>query len=119
MLESWSGRALAAQPTKTVDPAAGSRKHRLVVLLADMVPGARMVRVSRHQPSKTWPSPYARAYDERGQLIPLSRAQRLTAARWVIRAHREVNWDEAYDLDLTTGGLRPAAEAHALADGGR
>ncbi|WP_405539622.1 hypothetical protein OG787_46740 [Streptomyces sp. NBC_00075] len=119
MPESWTGRALAAQPAKTLDPTAGTRRHRLAVLLADMVPGARTVRVSQHQPSQTWPSPYTRAYDEQGQLVPLNRAQRVTTARWVIRAHPEANWDEAHDLDLTTGALRPAAEACAVVDGGR
>ena len=119
MPESWTGRALAAPPAKTVGPTAGTRQLRLAVLLADMVPGARIVRVSQHQPNRTWPSPYARVYGERGHLIPLSRAQRLTAARWVIRAYPEASWDEAHDLDLTTATLRPAAQAHAVANGGR
>ncbi|KMS74408.1 hypothetical protein ACM01_14040 [Streptomyces viridochromogenes] len=91
----------------------------MAVLLADMVPGARIVRVSQHQPSQTWPSPYSRAYDEQGHLIPLNRAQRVTAARWVIRAYPEANWDEAHDLDLTTGALRPVVEARPVVDGGR
>ncbi|WP_244190692.1 hypothetical protein [Streptomyces caeruleatus] len=119
MPESWTGRALGAQPAKTDDPTAGTRQHRLAVLLADMVPGARIVRVSRHQPSQTWPSPYTRAYDERGQPVPLNRTQRVAAARWVIRAFPEVNWDEAHDLDLATGTLRPTAKARAHSDGGR
>ncbi|WP_405931533.1 hypothetical protein [Streptomyces sp. NBC_00827] len=116
---SRSGRALAAQPAKAVAPADGIRQHRLAVLLADMVPGARIIRVSQHQPSQTWPSPYTRAYDERGQPIPLNRTQRVATARWVIRAFPEKNWDEAHDLDLTTGILRPAAGACASSDGGR
>ncbi|MFJ8602262.1 hypothetical protein ACIREM_26820 [Streptomyces shenzhenensis] len=119
MPESWTGRALAAQPAKTVDPTADTRRRRLTVLLADMVPAARVFRVSQHQPSQTWPSPYTLAYDEQGHLIPLNRAQRVTAARWVIRAYPEANWDEAHDLDLTTGALRPAVQAHPVADGGR
>lgn len=119
MPESWTGRALAAQPAKTVDPTAGARQHRLAVLLADMVPGARIVRVSQHQPSQTWPSPYTRAYDERGQRIPLNRAQQVTTARWVIRAYPQVNWEETHDLDLTTEVLRPAVEARAVVNGGR
>ncbi|MFE7278678.1 hypothetical protein [Streptomyces sp. NPDC057623] len=119
MPESWTGRALAAQPAKTVDPTARTRQLRLAVLLADMMPGARIVRVSQHQPSQTWPSPYARVYDKQGHFVPLNRAQRVTAARWVIRAYPEANWDEAHDLDLTTAGLRPALEARAVAEGGR
>ncbi|MCX5250701.1 hypothetical protein OG895_36830 [Streptomyces sp. NBC_00201] len=118
MPDSWAGRALDAQPAETIDPTAGTRRHRLAVLLADMVPGARTVRVSQHQPSQTWPSPYTRAYDEQGNLIPLNLAQRVTA-RWVIRAYPEADWDEAHDLDLTTGTLRPAVEARPARGGGR
>lgn len=119
MPESWAGRALDAQPAKTADPTAGTRQRRLTVLLADMVPGAHTIRVSQHQPSKTWPSPYTRAYDEQGHLIPLNRAQRVTTARWMIRAYPEADWDEAHDLDLTTGTLRPAVEARPARGGGR
>ncbi|MFJ8795111.1 hypothetical protein [Streptomyces sp. NPDC102462] len=119
MPASRSGRAITAQPVKAVEPHDGIRQHRLALVLADMVPDARIIRVSQHQPSQTWPSPYTRAYDERGQPIPLNRPQRTAAARWVIRAFPEANWDEAHDLDLTTGSLRPTAEACAPSDGGR
>jgi hypothetical protein len=119
MPASRSGRALAAQPAKAVAPTDGIRQHRLAVLLADMVPGARIIRVSQHQPSQTWPSPYTRAYDERGQPMSLNRTQRVAAARWVIRAFPETNWDEAHDLDLTTGILHPAAGTCTPSDGGR
>ncbi|WP_236584948.1 hypothetical protein [Streptomyces sp. MBT53] len=119
MPASRSGRALTAQPAKAVDATDGIRQHRLAALLVDMVPGARVIRVSQHQPSQTWPSPYTRAYDERGQPIPLNRTQRVAAARWVIRAFPQANWDETHDLDLTSGTLRPAAEACARSDGGR
>ncbi|MFJ8107963.1 hypothetical protein [Streptomyces sp. NPDC096132] len=100
-------------------PADGARQDRLAALLADMVPGARIIRVSQHQPSQTWPSPYTRAYDERGQPIPLNRTQRGAAARWVIRTFPEANWDEAHDLDLATGILRPTVGACASSDGSR
>lgn len=119
MPESWSGRTLAAHSAKAVPPAVGTRQHRLAALLADMVPGARIIRVSQREPGQTWPSPYARAYDEQGRLIALNRAQGLTAARWVIRANLDVNWDEVYHLDLTTGVLRPAAASYAASGGGR
>lgn len=114
-----SGRALAAQPAKAVDPADGIRQHRLAHLLSDMVPGARTIRVSQHQPSQTWPSPYSRAYDERGRPVPLNRTKGVAAARWVIRTFPEVNWDEAHDLDLATGTLCPTAGSGAPSDGGR
>ena len=119
MPASRSERALAAQPAKAVEAADGTRQHRLAVLLTDMVPGARIIRVSQYQPSQTWPSPYTRAYDERGQPIPLNRTQRVAAARWVIRAFPEANWDEAHDLDLATGTLRPTAGTRAHSDGSR
>lgn len=119
MPESCSGRAFAAQHAKAVEPTVGTHRHRLAALVADMVPGARIIRVSQREPGQTWPSPYSRAYDERGRLITLNRAQALIAARWVTRAHPHASWDEAYDLDLTTGILRPAAEAYAGAGGGR
>ncbi|WP_405523568.1 hypothetical protein OG426_09950 [Streptomyces canus] len=119
MPASRSGRALAAQPAKAVAPTDAIRQHRLAALLADMVPGARIIRVSQHQPSQTWPSPYTRAYDERGQPIRLNRTQCVAAARWVIRAFSEANWDEAHDLDLTSGTLQSAAGACAPSDGGR
>ncbi|MFE0256876.1 hypothetical protein [Streptomyces sp. NPDC059010] len=118
MPASRSGRALAAQHAQAVESADGTRQDRLAALLADMVPGARVIRVSQHQPSQTWPSPYTRAYDERGQPIPLNRTQRGATARWVIRAFPEANWGEAHDLDLTTGTLRPTANACATSDGG-
>lgn len=84
-----------------------------------MVPGARTIRVSQRGPDRTWPSPYARAYDAQGSLVTLNRAQSLTAARWMMRTHPEVNWSETHDLDLATGVLRPAAAACAAADGRR
>ncbi|WP_432198955.1 hypothetical protein [Streptomyces sp. bgisy027] len=118
MPASRSGRALAAQHAQAVESPDGTRQIRLAALLADMVPGARVIRVSQHQPSQTWPSPYSRAYDRRGQPIPLNRPQCVAAARWVIRAFPEADWDEAYDLDLTTGTLHPTVSACATSDGG-
>ncbi|MEV7392891.1 hypothetical protein [Streptomyces sp. NPDC091215] len=119
MPASRSGRAIAARPAKAVEPTDGIRQHRLAVLLAEMVPGARIIRVSHRQPGQTWPSPYTRAYDEQGQPISLNRTQRTAAARWVIRAFPGANWDGVHDLDLTTGSLRPTAGACAPSDGGR
>ncbi|MEU8913175.1 hypothetical protein [Streptomyces nigrescens] len=119
MPKSRGGRAPAVQSAKAVEPTAGTHQHRLAALIADMVPGARTLRVSQREPGRSWPSPYARAYDAQGQHIALNRAQGMTAARWVIRAHPEVIWDEAYDLDLTTGALRPVADAYAATGGGR
>lgn len=110
------GRASAALPA--TPGRAGTRHERLAGLLADMVPGARTIRVSQREPDRSWPSPYARAYDERGRLLALNRAQRVTAARWVIRASPDLEWDEPHDLDLATAALRPTVEGYALAVGG-
>ncbi|MFF7702790.1 hypothetical protein [Streptomyces lydicus] len=113
------GRTPAVQTAKVVEPTAGTHQHRLASLIADMVPGARTLRVSQREPGRTWPSPYARAYDAQGQHIALNRAQGMTTARWVMRAHPEVIWDQAYDLDLATGALRPVADAYAASGGSR
>lgn len=115
----FSGGRATAPTSENDTAAAGSRQQRLAELLADMVPGARTIRVSRHEPDRSWPSPYARAYDERGRLLTLNRVQRLTAARWVIRVSPELDWDEPHDLHLASGILRPAAEGYAVVDGGR
>ncbi|MET9374891.1 hypothetical protein ABZX98_12175 [Streptomyces sp. NPDC002992] len=115
MPESRSGRAHTVPHAQVPS----TRQRRLATLLADRVPGARTIRVSQSEPGRTWPSSYARAYDAQGSLVALNRAQGLTAARWVMRTHPEANWNEAYDLDLATGVLRPAAEAYAVADGRR
>ncbi|MCN9240713.1 hypothetical protein NGF19_07865 [Streptomyces sp. RY43-2] len=119
MPESGNGSAYTAKPVQALDPATGSRQRRLATRLADMVPSARTIRVSQHEPDRTWPSPYARAYNAQGRVVALNRAQGLTAARWVMRVHAWANWSEAHDLDLATGVLRPAVEAHAAADGRR
>ncbi|MEW1660770.1 hypothetical protein [Streptomyces sp. NPDC093707] len=116
MPESPGGRVLVVEPSAVVETI-GTRQRRLAALLADMVPGARTIRVSQRQPGQKWPSPYAHAYDARGRLIALNRAQRTTVARWVIRAHPDMTRDETYDLDLATGTLRPAV-AVSLAIGG-
>ncbi|WP_257134323.1 hypothetical protein [Streptomyces sp. st77] len=119
MPESRYGRAHTALPVQAPDHATSDRRRRLAALLADIVPGARIIRVSQREPGRTWPSPHARAYDAQGSLVALNRARGLTAARWVMRTHPEANWSEAYDLDLATGVLRPAVEAYAIADGRR
>ncbi|MGW9433248.1 hypothetical protein ACWHA1_35665 [Streptomyces decoyicus] len=77
------------------------------------MPGASALRVPQRQPGQRWPSFYARAYDGQGEAIALNRTQRVTLARWAVRAHPELTWDEAYDFSLATGSPRPAAEVYA------
>lgn len=119
MPASQSGRVIPARPAAAVDPADGFRQPRLALLLAEVVPGARIIRVSQHQPSETWPNPCTCAYDEQGQPVLLNRTVRVVAGRWVTRAFPEVNWDEVHDLDLATGSLRPTAGGFASSGGGR
>lgn len=116
MSDKAPGRASNALPAENT--CAGNHQQRLAGLLADMVPGACTVRVSQHQPDRTWPSPYARAYDAQGHLLPLTRTLRMTTARWIMRAFPGLDWDEPHDLDLATGQLRPTAERRAVTAGG-
>ncbi|MGZ9934926.1 hypothetical protein ACXNSR_34195 [Streptomyces sp. NC-S4] len=95
------------------------RAHRLARILADMAPGAAVLRISQLDPTQSWPSPFCRAYDRLGRGIPLTRVRGLTAARWVIRAHPDVPWDQPYGLDLDSGVLRPTTELHATVEGTR
>ncbi|MFJ8931545.1 hypothetical protein ACIRLA_33680 [Streptomyces sp. NPDC102364] len=119
MPEHRPGRALAAEaPERTAVPTT-ARRLRLSRLLAEMVPGARTLRVSLRGPARTWPSPHASAYDETGRRLPLNPPQARTAARWIIRACAEVDWRQEHDLDLRTGGLLRVTETRNAAVGGR
>ncbi|MGV9312098.1 hypothetical protein ACWDR0_07870 [Streptomyces sp. NPDC003691] len=105
-----NGRATAPAPDRVL---------RLARVIAAMIPQAATARVSQCDPAQKWPSPHLRAYDEYGRLLSVTRAKGLTAARWIIRAHPDVDWAEAHDLDLAAGTLRPAAKAYATTGGGR
>lgn len=107
--------APADPPTATTDP---TRSQRLAVFLADLIPGAALIRVSQQEPGYVWPSPYAHAYDAFHCLMTINRTQAKTAARWVIRSRPDVNWTQAYDFDLITGVLTPAEQMHAATNGG-
>ncbi|MDT3395279.1 transcriptional regulator, partial [Streptomyces sp. B1866] len=85
----------------------------LACLLVGMVPGAATFRVTPCDPARTWPYPHARAYDTAGRPVPLNRAQALTVARWILRAHPEAARGEAYDFDLATARLHRAASTAA------
>lgn len=111
MPEYQSGRALAAPTTREPD----ELRRRLARALADMVPGAATLRVSRDQPGETWPSPFARAYDEHGNALALTRVKRMTAARWVLRAYPGADWAEVHDFDLRTATLTPAVRGEHAA----
>ncbi|MFZ3572263.1 hypothetical protein ACOKM5_35635 [Streptomyces sp. BH097] len=96
-----------------------ARRLRLARLLAEMIPGARTLRVTLRGPARTWPSPHASAYDDSGRRLPLTPSQARTAARWIIRACPEVDWRQERDLDLRAGRLLRVTEARNAAVGGR
>lgn len=100
MPEHRSGSRSVAEPD--------DRHRRLADLLADMIPGAAIFRVTLHDPTQAWPHPHARAYDTEGKPIPLNRTLVITAARWIIRTYPEVPWGDVYDFDLGTARLRRA-----------
>ncbi|MER5971656.1 hypothetical protein ABT112_18300 [Streptomyces sp. NPDC002055] len=77
------------------------------------MPGASTLRASQRQPGQSWPSFYAHAYDGQGDAIALNHTQRVTPTRWVIGAHLQLTWDDAYGFSLTSGSLRHAAEVYA------
>ncbi|WP_432180531.1 hypothetical protein [Streptomyces sp. NBC_00063] len=100
-------------------PAAGNRRIRLTHRLAEMIPGARTIRVTLQAPARTWPSPYATAYDAAGRRLTLNQAQARTAARWIIRACPEAEWHHEQVLDLASGSITNAtANAYSM-DGAR
>ncbi|MFE2426909.1 transcriptional regulator [Streptomyces sp. NPDC059373] len=88
---------------------ASGQQRRLAGLLADLVPGAATFRVTLHDPATAWPRPHARAYDEDGEPLTLTRTLAITAARWIIRTHPEIAGGEVYTFDLATAQLRRAA----------
>jgi hypothetical protein len=105
-------------PADQADNAPTGLQRRLARALADMIDGAASVRVSQRDPQQSWPTPFLRAYDEHGRPVPVTRVQRLTAARWIIRAHPGIDWSEPYDFDLATATLSPAAKAAGAANEG-
>jgi hypothetical protein len=87
------------------------RARRLAAQLADMIPGAAMVRVSLTEPGAAWPRPYVVARDAEGRRLELSRTASRTAARWVMRVWSEADWSEPHTLELATATLSPAARS--------
>jgi hypothetical protein len=90
-------------------PDADDRSRRLAVLLADMMPGAAIIRINLRKPRTCWPHLHVRVYDASGRRITVPRAKAVAAARWILRAHPQASWDETHDFDVTEGVLRTAA----------
>ncbi|MGW2087566.1 hypothetical protein [Streptomyces sp. NPDC001880] len=111
-----SERAVSAHDDESV----AIHRQRMARLLADMVTGATtVIRVSRWEHIQTWSSPYSRAYHKHGNLMEINSTQGLIAARRITRPCPGGSWGEVHDLDLTTGVLKPAAQAYAAAGGVR
>ncbi len=97
---------MLAMPSGTLAcPDAADRQHRLAVQLAEMIPGATVVRVSVTDPERQWPHPHARAEDSSGTPIVLTRAKAKIAARWVLRTWPDADWTQPRALDLATSQL--------------
>lgn len=107
---SQHSRERPADPRASVgSPAAGNRRIRLARCPAEMIPGARTIRVTLRAQARTWPSPYATAYDATGRRPTLNQAQARTAARWIIHACPEAEWRHDQVLDLASGSITNAA----------
>lgn len=94
--------------TPSAAPAIPVKQRRLADCLAGMLPGAAVVSVTTKEPGRTWPHPYARAYDASGMRIKLNPTQGKIAGRWIVREHPDADWDNPHDFDLTTGRLVPS-----------
>lgn len=97
----------------------GGRRLRLARTLAEMLPGARTLRVTLRGPAQAWPSPHASASDGAGRRMPLSCPQARTAALWIIRACPEADWSQDRECDLKTGRLLCPVGPRPIASGGR
>lgn len=86
-------------------PDTADRRRRLSLLLQDMIPGAATIRVSLRDPRTAWPHPTALARDEAGKPVELSRTTAQVAARWILRAWPNADWDQPHNFDLATATL--------------
>ncbi|MGW2404092.1 transcriptional regulator [Streptomyces sp. NPDC001739] len=83
----------------------------LATRLSAMLPHAAAVRVALRDPRMGWPRIDASAHDEHGTRVRVSRTQTQIAARWIIRAHPEADWQRPQIFHLLTAQL--------ATDGGR
>ncbi|MFF2955885.1 transcriptional regulator [Kitasatospora sp. NPDC057965] len=77
---------------------------RLAAKLADMIPGAA-VTVDFTDPATQWPHAYARATDAAGRPVRLGPVARRVVARWIVRAHPDIDWTRPHTLYLADGRL--------------
>ncbi|MFJ8980172.1 transcriptional regulator [Streptomyces sp. NPDC102282] len=92
--------------TTSDKPACADALHeRLAAQLSDMIPGAVAIRVSLTDPTQTWPRPHAIALNESGQRIDLNRTAAKIAARWILRAWPQADWNRPHTFDIATATL--------------
>ncbi|MFI5804438.1 transcriptional regulator [Streptomyces sp. NPDC051561] len=80
----------------------------LATRLSAMMPQAVKLRIALKDGRTTWPHLDVTASDAADVKVSINRTQAQTAARWIIRAHREAGWQHPRTFDLRT----------ALLDGG-
>ena len=90
-------------PSETLACPDTARRRHLAAQLADMIPGAATIRVSLTHPKQTWPHPHAVAKDAAGETIELNRTIARIAARWILRAWPELDWDQPHSFDVAAG----------------
>ncbi|MFD7070634.1 transcriptional regulator [Streptomyces sp. NPDC059913] len=96
---------MLAMPSGTLACPDTGRQHRLAAQLADMIPGAAIIRVSLTDPAQPWPHPHAIVKDEAGETVELSRTASKTAARWILRTWPETDWTRPHIFDLVDATL--------------
>ncbi|MFD4025422.1 transcriptional regulator [Streptomyces sp. NPDC058576] len=82
-----------------------SRRHRLAVQLADMIPGAATIRVSLTDPTHAWPQPHTVVQDEAGKTMELGRTASKVAARWIMRVWPDEDWNRPRTFRLADATL--------------
>ncbi|MGW3557692.1 transcriptional regulator [Streptomyces sp. NPDC000963] len=96
---------MLAMPSGTPACPEAGRQHRLVVQLADMIPGAATIRVSLTDPTQAWPHLHAVVKDEVGKTVEVSRTTTRIAARWILRVWPEADWTRPHTFHLADATL--------------
>ncbi|GGN51493.1 hypothetical protein GCM10012285_41680 [Streptomyces kronopolitis] len=96
---------MLAMPSGTPACPEDDRHHRLAAQLADMIPGAATIWVSRNDPRHAWPHPHAIVKDAAGETLELGRTTARVAARWILRVWPEADWTRPHTFDLAEATL--------------
>ena len=95
--------AMRGPSVRTSGPTLHAR--RLAEHLSGMLPQAASVEVRLLGPQTLWPHIKVTANDASGTRVRVTRAQALTAARWIMRAHPDAGWQKPHAFDLRTAQL--------------